>query len=358
MTVQHRDREAEADHPAAVGGARVRHESAPSDLMRRFLAMFAVHDLLLLGYYGTVSTLLALVGPERATEGVTRRVLLSVVVVLIGCLVGRGPHDLPQKLRSLAYRAAMVFVILDGYLMLRDLLPALRADAVDAQLYALDMAIFGVEPAFWLERYSTPQVVEYFAFFYFSYFGICVFYMLMVIGPLNLRPDTSRFAIGTVLVLCLGQLGYVMVPAFGPIKAMAGDFQAPLQGGFWWDAVLKTVAAGSAQKDVFPSLHTAMPCWFTLYAIGRADNRMWRLIAIVTGVFAGHIVISTMLLRWHYLIDVIAGLGLAAFAAWASRRLMAWESVVRGRLRAPHAWSFEGPASRTEPVPELQTRTR
>lgn len=355
MTEQHREREAPA---ATTADASDGPASASGDGARRFMALFGVHDVLLLGYYATVGTLLALTGPERATDSVTRRVLLSVVVIFIGCLVGRGPHDLPQTVRSFAYRAAMVFVIVDGYLMLRDLLPALRPDAVDAQLYALDMKLFGVEPAFWLERYSTPAVVEYFAFFYFSYFFICAFYMVMAIGPLKLRPDTSRFAIGTVIVLTFGQLGYVMVPAFGPIKAMAPDFQGPLQGGFWWDTVLRTVAAGSAQKDVFPSLHTAMPCWFTIYAIGRADNRLWRVIATVTGVFAGHIVISTMLLRWHYLIDVVAGLCLAAFAGWASRRLMLWESGLRQRLGAGHAWSFELPRPRAARVPELQARTR
>lgn len=309
--------------------------------IRGFAALFGVHDVLLLLYFGVLGVLLGLSGPSASSAEGTRRVYVCIAILVLGCLVGRGPNDLPPQLRSVTYRATVVFVIVEGYLMLKVLLPVLRCDALDERLLAFDLEHFGVEPAFWLERFATPAIVEYFAFFYFSYFGLCVLFMMLVIGRPPFGLETSRFAIGTVIVCCLGQLGYIAVPAYGPAHAMVDQFDAPLVGGFWWDCVQRTVAAGSALKDVFPSLHTAQPLWFALYAFDRGrTNERWRWIAWITAIFSAHIIVSTMLLRWHYLIDVVAGVCLAFFASWASRRLANWEGRVRAALKAPPAWMF------------------
>src|SRR5262249_4336069 len=154
----------------------------------------------------------------------------------------------------------------EGYLMLRDVLPLVRADEVDAALLRVDLAALGVEPALWLQRWNARPIVEYFAFFYFSYFGICIVYLVAVIFVARPTRATAEFAIGTILVYCVGQLGYMAVPAYGPVTALAGEFARPLEGGLFWGLVRRTVDAGGAMKDVFPSLHTATPVWFTLFA--------------------------------------------------------------------------------------------
>jgi hypothetical protein len=109
-------------------------------------------------------------------------------------------------------------------------------------------------------------------------------------------------------------------------------------------------------KDIFPSLHTAAPVWFALYAARRARvdrSRAWAWVAGVTAVFASHIVGATIVLRWHYVVDVVAGLALAAVAAWSAPRLASAERELRARLGWPSAWSFgesgaEGPAVTVE----------
>ena len=54
--------------------------------------------------------------------------------------------------------------------------------------------------------------------------------------------------------------------------------------------------------------------------------------------FTLNIVISTMFLRWHYLIDVIAGLLLAIGAWLLAPRLCAWEHERRARHRLGPIW--------------------
>jgi len=55
-----------------------------------------------------------------------------------------------------------------------------------------------------------------------------------------------------------------------------------------------------------------------------------------------------MLLRWHYAIDVVAGLGLAAFAAFASQRIVNREAAWREQLGFAPAWPLGPRAARLE----------
>ena len=309
----------------------------------RALTWFGASDLVLGSYLVAMWLIVALSGQSAALLLSARRLELMFVLLLGGCVLARGAHGIPVRLRSFGYRIIAVGVLLCSYLMLRDLLPGVRSDSVDASLLAADVRLFGVAPALFVERFLTPAVTEYFAFFYFSYFTLCAVFTLAVVGRNRDPIATSEFAIGSALVHGLGYLGYVMVPAYGPVVYLQHTFQAPLEGGLFLRLVHDTVAAGGAMKDVFPSLHTAVPVWFALFSWRRARHgggRRWLAGAVVVSFFAFNIVCSTIVLRWHYAIDVIAGLLLASFAIWCAPRLQRLESRVRGRAGLPEAWAF------------------
>jgi len=126
------------------------------------------------------------------------------------------------------------------YLMLRDLLPAVRPDSVDEFLWRLDDRLFGLEPSLWLERLNQRPIVEWFSFFYYSYFFIAFTYMLVVIWLIRPGRLTSEFALGTLIVFCVGQLGYLAVPGHGPSLYLESQFQGPVDGGFFWGCVVAT----------------------------------------------------------------------------------------------------------------------
>lgn len=54
------------------------------------------------------------------------------------------------------------------------------------------------------------------------------------------------------------------------------------------------------------------------------------------------IIVSTMLLRWHYAVDVVAGLSLASAAGWLAPRLEAWEERRRAQWGFAAPWCFGG----------------
>ena len=314
---------------------RVRARSSAS-----WAKLFTLQDAIMFGYLLIVWRLVWSSAPGSAQELCARRVYVCVAAIPLGCWIGRGASGVPQAVRWVIYRIALVGVLLENYLMLRDLLPLVRPDSVDDALYQLDLRLFGVEPALWLERLNHRPIVEYFAFFYFSYFFICLTYCITVVWICRGGAQTAEFAIGTLMVYCVGQLGYMVVPAFGPIRYLV--FHGEIQGGLFWGWVSATVEAGSAMKDVFPSLHTAAPTWFTLFALHRAKvDKRWRWPALITGFFAANIVFSTMFLRWHYAIDIVAGLALAITARLLTPRLQRWEAAWRESHGFMQAWSFE-----------------
>lgn len=313
------------------------------DSLRRLVGTFGASDLVMASYLVVMWSIVTVTGSSQALTRSARQLEVMLAILVGACLLGRARTGLPVWVRSAGYRVLSLGLLLASYLMLRDLLPAVRPDDLDASLLAADVRLFGVEPTLLLEPYSSPRVVEYFAFFYFSYFTICLLFAGGVIGVNRSPIATSEFAIGSSLVYCLGQLGYVAVPAHGPVHYLESQFAAPLTGGFFFRCVLETVHAGSAMKDVFPSLHTAAPVWFALFAWRRArtgGGRVWQVASALSAFFAINIVCSTVVLRWHYVVDVMAGLVLAFGAAWAAPRLTKLESELRGRLGLGHAWGF------------------
>jgi len=156
------------------------------------------------------------------------------------------------------------------------------------------------------------------------------------------EPLIAEFAVGMTGIYCVGQTLYLLVPALGPHYAFPEWFAAPLPPGRWYDALMRTVAAAGAFQDVFPSLHTAGPLFLTLFAWRHRHTRPFGAVWRPTAFIALNIVVATMFLRWHYVIDVVAGalLGLGAFAA--ATRLPAWEIRKRRARGAGPLWAARG----------------
>lgn len=303
--------------------------------------LFAVQDAVLLAYLAIVAGLLACAEASPAQARGIRGTLACGLALVLACVVARGATSIPAAIRRNVYRAVFPGALFVNYACLRDILPVIRPDSVDLALYELDLALFGVEPAVWLERWNLRPIVEWFSFFYLSYFLICGVYLLLSVWIRRPGRHTTICGIGTAFIFAVGQLGYMAVPGYGPGPALGHLFQAPVDGGFFWAWVVGSIEAASALKDIFPSLHTAVPLWFALWAleVARSDRRMLPL-AQVTLFCAANIIVATMLLRWHYAIDVLAGVALAAATFVVATAAARWEEARRDRLGASQPWIF------------------
>ncbi len=301
----------------------------------RMARNFAAQDWLLCFYFTTLAfALLFGTGPNR--DAGLLRVETDIAVLLAGLILVRGELLAPNSFASaLIYRGTIFGATVCSYFQLREILPAVSSRAIDASLLAFDMRVFHYEPAIAWDAFVTPGTTEWFAFFYFGHFLLLAAHVLpfMFFGSdRNLMP---RFALGVFVVFCVGHLLYLVVPGYGPFQFLEGQFEHPLTGGVFWKWVLHAVEVGGARKDIFPSLHTAVPVFFALFSFMHRRYKPFNFTWPITAFFASQMVIATMFLRWHYLIDIVAGLALAGVAVWASCKLEPMEQERRTRLGLP-----------------------
>ena len=265
-------------------------------------------------------------GPDRPLAG--RIVLEHLVALLIGLGLTRGGVLRRGSFAgAFLYRLTLFSTVLSSYFELRVILPAAAPRAVDATLYAIDRNVFHYEPALAWDRFVTPGATEWFAFFYFGYFFLLAIHVLPFMLAARNMAMLARFSTAIFFTFCCGHLLYIVVPGFGPYRFLAGSFEHELRGGVFWGLVRATVDGAGAQKDIFPSLHTAVPTMFTLLAWKhRKEFLPFRLSWPIVGFSASQIVVATMFLRWHYLADICAGLTLATVAFVLSSRVVRAEA--------------------------------
>ncbi len=329
---------------AATAAPRTREPSSPRPLAL-FVNELAAQDWLILGY---------------------------LVVLLVACLLGSGPRR-PQALSylsldfaafvlalflararvldttkaAIAYRLGLVVGVFGSFAHLQYILPTATRPPVDAQIHAFDLAVFGFEPTQVMDRFVSPATVEWFSFFYFSYFFLIVGHVLAFMVFAKRTELLNEFSLGFIAIYCIGHVLYIAVPGHGPYAFLASHFTHPIDGPFWWRLVDATVSSAevTARTDIFPSLHTAVPTFLALFAWRHRATRPFNLLWPVLAFFASQIIVSTMFLRWHYLIDVVAGLALAFSVAMLCGRVARWETRRRTRSGRAPVWTVSRSAS-------------
>jgi hypothetical protein len=322
--------------PLAAGAAAERAFVGPS--AAAFVNSFASQDWLVIGYFLTLLVALAVGQGPRRSDCVLRVSADLGGFLFVLALVRLHVLRWGGAVSSLLYRVAFIAALLGSFFQLREILPAVSPWAVDGRIYAFDLQVFGVEPSVWLDRFVTPATTEWFAFFYFLYFLILTVHVLpMLFWERDLRV-LGRFGVGIVLVFTTAHLLYMVVPGWGPYWYLKGTFRHELQGGTFWRLVREAVEAGGAQKDIFPSLHTAVPTFLALFSFRHRRLAPFKYSWPVMAFVATQIIIATLFLRWHYLVDVVVGLLLATTAALFGEHLADWEQARRERLGVQPAW--------------------
>ena len=223
--------------------------------------------------------------------------------------------------RRIPRRFLTLAAIFGIYFQLRWIIPALHPGNFDPLFHGIDNAVFGAPLAALLAPYQTTFWVEWFSFFYWTYFYLLGAYVILHI---IFDRDPKHFAVlafGVVSLHVLGWSGYFVAPGFGPYDFL-GSQLAPLPGGMFL-RMSSTAYSWGALRDIFPSLHTAVMTWMALHAIRNwRTHRVYRIIAFPLAFWALQIIIATVYCRWHYLVDVVAGFLLATIITFVSEPLV------------------------------------
>jgi PAP2 superfamily len=311
MTVDQHELYGSRQAEAQLGGA-----------LRRFVRELAPQDVVVFVYLIGLN-MAVLSAPASAVRSACLTNTAGLLALQAATVVAIRTRWLTQRFFTpLLYRFVTYGCVQITYFMFARILPLTNPRSLDHQLYRFDLSVFGVEPAVYFDRFVSPATTEWFAFFYFGYFLLLGMHVLPILFMSRHRRMLAEFALGMILLFCIGHTLYIFVPGYGPYKAMPEVFAHQLPPGIWWNTTQKLVASGGAQKDIFPSLHTAAPTFLVLFSFHRRGELPFRYTWPFVALFAGNIVIATMFLRWHYVIDVVAGLLLAVLAHTLSVRLV------------------------------------
>jgi membrane-associated phospholipid phosphatase len=233
-----------------------------------------------------------------------------------------------QFLRDWYPVAVTLIVFKELYLMVHPINP----HDFDPVFIAIDRWMFGTDPTRWLEHWTNPLLTEVMQFSY------SMFYFLFLIAAIEYyqKNRVEEFRYGMFVVLYGFYLSYVfyfIFPAVGP-RFTLHNFDATntdLPGLFLTNTLRDFLNSAEsiphnaanpidfAQRDVFPSGHVQLT--LVLMYLAYRSRLKSRHFILAFGIL---LVISTVYLRYHYVVDVIAGVLFMLITIWTAPRLYNW----------------------------------
>jgi membrane-associated phospholipid phosphatase len=246
--------------------------------------------------------------------------LLAAVLVLGALFAARRLWPSSALVRGLREALPFLACILI-YTNLHDTIGFVNPHDVHHFLIAVDRELFGVQPCVWAEQFITPARTELMSFLYMNFFWIApaVSLVLLVKGR---WPEFRTVTLGVVSCFYMGYFLYLVFPAAPPRLVLVYEFKKSLMG---YPGLLSNFAARAFQllptdsRAAFPSLHAAVSLLALVYAWRFVRPLFWLLLPFVVGLW-----ISTIYLRHHYVVDLLAGFALAPLALLVAPRLDAW----------------------------------
>lgn len=256
---------------------------------RLILAYLAGLAVLALAYYPQPGLLLALIG--------------AVAVALVATArfhphsrLGRWMHDFFP-----------IAGVLATFNLSGPVIAATNPTRWDATLAAWDRALFSALPALWIGLLGRPAwLTDAASIVYCSYYLIPVA-MGVALYRADRRAEFDEMVFAVVATFLVSYVCYLAAPTLGP-RVPNDQAAVVLGGGSASEAVRWFLHAFEGNElDAFPSGHTALSLIFL--AFGWRMFPRWR---IPLALLVAGIVFATVYLSLHYIVDVVAGILLAA----------------------------------------------
>ncbi len=227
------------------------------------------------------------------------------------------------------------YVVTIIYLIYRQVhyyVPLVNPGLYDDVLIQWDFALFGVHPTHWLAQFAHPLLTEYLQWAYMSFFFLPILHGIEL--ALRKREATlQEFTYTIVFGFYVSYLLYFFMPAIGPRFTLHdfGLLDQELPGVWLTSALREFVNAGGnipagtpnpaavVNRDCMPSGHTMMTLMNIVLAF--RYRSYLRYFFLVVG---SSLIVATVYLRYHYVVDVLAGIGCALVTLWIAPRLRRW----------------------------------
>jgi membrane-associated phospholipid phosphatase len=202
----------------------------------------------------------------------------------------------------------------------------------DNILIGLDRWLFGTDPTVWITQFANPIITEILQLAYSSYY---LFFVALFLEYYR-RENLSDFHSGAMIVVYgfyLSYVGYLFFPAVGPRFTLHNflTLNDELPGVFLTPYLREMINSGggvvtgvsnvleTAHRDAFPSGHTQLTLTAIYLAFTLHSYHRWWLLVV-----GSLLIISTVYMRYHYTIDVLAGIGFFFITIWSGKKIDRW----------------------------------
>lgn len=193
-------------------------------------------------------------------------------------------------------------------------LPALHPQPYEWRCIAFDRWLFGCDPGVAVQAWLTPLAVEVLQWTYATFYFLPVLLLLALLRGQRWREyDATLCAVAVGFLI--SYLGYHLLPTLPPYRYL--DHGGPLVGVAFAERIHALLDRLEANRfDCMPSGHTMLTLMTMVLALRYTPRLAWLLVPV-----GSVLVAATVALRYHYVVDVLAGALLAPLALGAARWL-------------------------------------
>ncbi len=269
-------------------------------------------------------------------HGIAVMAVAGCVPFLIAWMRARFPQSKTAGVVGDYYPILVILAIFDG---LGPFIRAIHPIDRDTTLIAIDRAIFGGDPTVLLEPFATPLLLDVLTLCYVLYYfhpiimGVLVWRDERRAGATPAHKGTSPFhayVFTMVLAFYASYVGYFFVPAIGPRFTVTHG--GPLPRGTISRVIDETLNKLERNKrNCFPSGHTMITVAVLVEAARRSKKTFLGFLPFALGLF-----VATVFCRYHYFIDVAAGLVFGILIVPLGHALVKlWDQRVIASSRSP-----------------------
>jgi membrane-associated phospholipid phosphatase len=297
---------------------------------KSFIKKLKAYDLVVVVFY--VFLIIMNIIFHAKIEHTSTWMVLNIGVIVFAFLISFLEDKQNLKLWRIIhywYIAPLIFITFKQiYFMIKPI----RGEDYDWLFIQIDYWIFGANPTQILQEIAFPLLTEILQIIY------SIFYLLPIILALVLLRKKKYLALdfaifSIVYGFFLSYLGYFALPGIGPRFTLHNfsELDTSLPGLLLTKYLREFVNLGESisastsnpaefvQRDVFPSGHT-MITLVVMYLSVRLKSRS-RYFFLPAGSL---LIIATVYLQYHYVIDLVGGLIFMIFSIWSGKYLFNW----------------------------------
>jgi membrane-associated phospholipid phosphatase len=309
-------------------------------MMQKFtfdLKVLSLYDVIVIAF-GIFLTLINFMFAHKIEFWLTHTIVNICTIFLIYLIAWYDKYK-PSVLSTQLHYWYLVPIIFLSFKEVYYMVDPIHGIIYDQALIDIDRFLLGYDPTVELYAIANPVLTEILQIIYGT------FYFLPIILGVNLllenKDDEFMFQASAVMLgFFLSYVGYLIIPAIGP-RFTLHDFELnnlEMPGIFLTNYLREIVNSGESiplgtlnpalvvQRDCFPSGHTLVTLIVMYLSV--KFKVCTKYVMLPVGVL---LIFSTVYLRYHYVIDLIAGALFMIFTIWCTLKVYNWWADYKGK---------------------------